>query len=252
MDSDGLVMKIGEVSETLGVSQRTLRYYEELGLVAPRRSRGGIRLYSEADIGRIREILAKTEQGYSLGSISLEGDDKPHGAQSGAGPGTPETPREPAPPARSYKIGDIAKRLQTTVRTLRFYEEQGIASPARSQGGTRLYSSDDYAVFETAVTLARLGVELDTIRRLACGRNTCRSGDQSSRLMAGILGDLREMVTKKLALYVELERDIERADMLVRQCQGCENAPNKHDCPDCPMERHLDQSRLARLIWDRS
>lgn len=247
-------MKIGEVSEALGVSMRTLRYYEELGLVSPQRSQGGIRLYSEADIGRIREILAKTAQGHSLRLIALEGMAPGHGAQPEAvASATPERLRKSgSPTAQHFKIGDIAKRLQTTVRTLRFYEEEGIVTPSRTRGGTRIYSAEDFEVFETAITLARLGVQLDAIKRLACGRKTCLNGNQSSKLMSEILGELRDMVTKKLTLYAALERDIERADMLVRQCRGCKNAPNRQDCPDCPMERHLDQSKLARLIWDRA
>lgn len=52
--------RIGEVAEAAGVSTRTLRYYEELGLVSPSGySSGGARRYSDADLAqvlRIREL----------------------------------------------------------------------------------------------------------------------------------------------------------------------------------------------------
>ena len=35
---------------------QTLRYYERMGIIAPSRSRGRIRLYSQADISRLRQI----------------------------------------------------------------------------------------------------------------------------------------------------------------------------------------------------
>lgn len=49
--------KIGVVAASAGVSERTLRYYEEIGLICPAVHRpGGIRLYGPADIERIRRI----------------------------------------------------------------------------------------------------------------------------------------------------------------------------------------------------
>jgi MerR family transcriptional regulator/heat shock protein HspR len=40
----------------LGMHAQTLRYYERMGIIAPSRSRGRIRLYSQADISRLRQI----------------------------------------------------------------------------------------------------------------------------------------------------------------------------------------------------
>ena len=40
----------------LGIHQQTLRYYEREGLIQPSRSRGNIRLYSGADINRLRQV----------------------------------------------------------------------------------------------------------------------------------------------------------------------------------------------------
>lgn len=50
--------RIGEVAERLGVSTRTLRYYQELGLLNPAgQSEGGNRRYSDADVTRAMRIL---------------------------------------------------------------------------------------------------------------------------------------------------------------------------------------------------
>lgn len=49
--------QIGEVAEAVGLSLRTIRYYEEADLVPPSgRSAGGFRLYTDADIERLRLI----------------------------------------------------------------------------------------------------------------------------------------------------------------------------------------------------
>ena len=51
--------RIGEVAERVGVTTRTIRYYEELGLLgtAAARTKGAHRLYTEADIARLEELI---------------------------------------------------------------------------------------------------------------------------------------------------------------------------------------------------
>ena len=54
---DRACLQIGEVAERTGVTQRTLRFYEEKGLLRPpSRMEGGFRLYSEADVERVERI----------------------------------------------------------------------------------------------------------------------------------------------------------------------------------------------------
>jgi MerR family transcriptional regulator, repressor of the yfmOP operon len=51
--------RIGEVAERVGVTTRTIRYYEELGLLgtAAGRSKGAHRLYNDADVSRLEEVI---------------------------------------------------------------------------------------------------------------------------------------------------------------------------------------------------
>jgi DNA-binding transcriptional MerR regulator len=56
-DIDEAYLQIGEVAERTGVTQRTLRFYEEKGLLRPpTRMEGGFRLYSEQDVKRVEHI----------------------------------------------------------------------------------------------------------------------------------------------------------------------------------------------------
>ncbi|MBO9607658.1 MAG: MerR family transcriptional regulator [Paenibacillaceae bacterium] len=60
--------KIEEAAAQTGLTKRTIRYYEEIGLIDnPDRTEGGIRIYTEADITKLKNIvLAKEVLGYSL------------------------------------------------------------------------------------------------------------------------------------------------------------------------------------------
>ena len=60
-------MQIGEVAEQIGLSLRTIRYYEEVDLAVPSaRSEGGFRLYVAADVERLRVIMQMKPLGFSL------------------------------------------------------------------------------------------------------------------------------------------------------------------------------------------
>lgn len=63
--------QIGEVAERTGVTQRTLRFYEEKGLLdPPERMEGGFRLYSDEDINRVTYIRRLQELlGFTLSEI---------------------------------------------------------------------------------------------------------------------------------------------------------------------------------------
>jgi DNA-binding transcriptional MerR regulator len=62
-------LRIGQVAELTGTTPRTIRYYEEIGLLPARgREPGSHRLYGEADVERLRELLSLKD----LLGVSLE------------------------------------------------------------------------------------------------------------------------------------------------------------------------------------
>ncbi|HWT25073.1 MAG TPA: MerR family transcriptional regulator [Solirubrobacteraceae bacterium] len=73
-------LRIGEVAEATGVTVRTLRHYDALGLLVPsERTSSGYRLYAEADLRRLYRILALRRVGFGLDDIAAaleaDGDD---------------------------------------------------------------------------------------------------------------------------------------------------------------------------------
>jgi DNA-binding transcriptional MerR regulator len=60
-------LQIGEVAAQTGLSVRTIRHYEDVGLITPSaRSVGGFRLYSPSDVARLRAICGMKPLGFSL------------------------------------------------------------------------------------------------------------------------------------------------------------------------------------------
>ncbi len=60
-------MQIGEIATRTGLSLRTLRHYDEIGLLQPSaRSEGGFRLYTDDDVERLLVIRRMKPLGFSL------------------------------------------------------------------------------------------------------------------------------------------------------------------------------------------
>lgn len=68
---DGVVMQIGEVAARTELSLRSLRHWEEVGLLRPSgRTEGGFRLYTEADVEKILVIRRMKPLGFTLEQMS--------------------------------------------------------------------------------------------------------------------------------------------------------------------------------------
>ena len=60
---------ISEVAKEFGVTTRTIRYYEEIGLLKPSRSEGNRRYYSSADLAKLKLIKRGKQFGFQLDEI---------------------------------------------------------------------------------------------------------------------------------------------------------------------------------------
>ena len=114
------VLRIGELSRRLGVSDHVLRAWESrYGLLQPVRSAGGFRLYSEADESRVRRMQAHLARGLSAAEAAraVLGEDSGAGARPGrraatatrrrrascpVPSGRPSTPSTSQPPRQSW------------------------------------------------------------------------------------------------------------------------------------------------------
>lgn len=64
-------------------------------------------------------------------------------------------------------VGELAKKMGTTVRTLQYYDKKGLLSPtSESEGGRRLYTYKDMIKLHQIQSLKSLGFSLDNIKNL--------------------------------------------------------------------------------------
>ncbi|MEU1693747.1 MerR family transcriptional regulator [Streptomyces hirsutus] len=114
---DGKHMQIGEVAARTELSLRTIRHYEEAGLVVPSaRSQGGFRLYTEGDVARLMVIRRMKPLGFTLDRMRelLAATDRLDG-HAGTGPPEGEEREELLESLRGFE--EAARRRTADLRT---------------------------------------------------------------------------------------------------------------------------------------
>lgn len=64
-------MKVAEAAARAGLPPKTLRYYEQIGLITPRRQGNGYRDYDSADVNRLRFLRRARQMGFSIADCRL-------------------------------------------------------------------------------------------------------------------------------------------------------------------------------------
>lgn len=76
------------------------------------------------------------------------------------------TNHHPTPDHGVYGISVAAELCGAPIQSLRLWERHGLLTPARSQGGTRRYSSDDLTRLNRIIALAAAGINIAGISRI--------------------------------------------------------------------------------------
>ncbi len=74
-------------------------------------------------------------------------------------------PKQKAIPPGYMTVGELAKKMNTTVRALQYYDKEGLLAPSEiSEGGRRLYADRDVITLHQILSLKSLGFSLDDIK----------------------------------------------------------------------------------------
>ena len=153
-------------------------------------------------------------------------------------------------PTDYFKIGEVAEMLKTTVRAIRYYEEEGLLVPHRTDGGTRLYSEQHIDRLKAILHLADNGFSLEVIGLIGNTRQTCATGDEGSKKISGIIDSAITDVEEKIVDLNALKVELNAAKKLIKKCNGCTNAPSSQGCPDCPVNKNLKKIEVLNLVWE--
>ena len=169
---DEKLMTIGAVVDRLkgefpDISVSKLRYLEEQGLVKPRRTKGGYRLFSRDDYQRLVRVLSMQRDEYlPLKVIRKELDRAPAGGAGPARIGLRKTDFVPNPAGeREYTAEELQQLSGADAGLLAELEEFELVR-GRQVSGVRRYSELDASIVATAARLARAGLRPKNLRAM--------------------------------------------------------------------------------------
>lgn len=110
-------------------------------------------------------------------------------------------------------VGELAKKMDITVRTLQYYDKEDVLKPSgRSEGGKRLYTKKDMVKLHQILSMKFLGFSLDEIKRNLISLDTPQE-------VIEILGKQKEAVKKQMDNLTEALSAIEALQNEVSQMQ---------------------------------
>jgi len=112
-------------------------------------------------------------------------------------------------------VGEIAKKMAVTVRTMQYYDKEGILSPsAESEGGRRLYTNKDVVKLHQILAMKSLGFSLEDIKHRLPSVNTPQ---EISSLLAEQARDIRAKINslkETLAAIEKLNGEVSLMDVV--------------------------------------
>mgnify|MGYP001410890914 CR=1 FL=1 len=167
----GKPMTIGAVCKALttefpDISISKIRYLEDQKLLAPRRTPGGYRLYSQGDVARLRTILRlQRDEFLPLRVIRQElaagRSEAEIGAAAAADEGGARPRRRPGlaePGAGSvYSLEDVVEETRADPKLIQELQDYGVIA-GQQRGGTVWYDDTEREIVRAVVELARYGV----------------------------------------------------------------------------------------------
>ena len=101
-------------------------------------------------------------------------------------------------------VGEVAKKMGVTVRTLQYYDKEGLLPPsAESEGGRRLYTDKDLVLLHQIISLKSLGFSLKDIK----GRlNSLKTPAEVANALTEQADDIRQKIEQLQASLSEIEQ----------------------------------------------
>ncbi|MCI8787292.1 MAG: MerR family transcriptional regulator [Eubacterium sp.] len=106
-------------------------------------------------------------------------------------------------------VGEAAKKIGVTVRTLQYYDKEGLLSPsAESEGGRRLYTDKDLVMLHQIISLKSLGFSLDDIKHRLMSLETPTDVAAALTEQADSIREKIEQLTASLAAIEQLREEV--------------------------------------------
>lgn len=157
---------------------------------------------------------------------------------------------EDAVEEQTLTTGDMARKSESTLRTVRFYEQEGLITPkARSDGGRRLFAKSELAKLQLALDLRAAGLSLQDIKELFELKKRYDSPKDASEEITSILGRQIEAMHEKIATLRRLREELSSMVQVISECKQCDDGSFPEHCHECDVMDRPELPRAVHVLW---
>lgn len=157
----------------------------------------------------------------------------------------------PSCPEPVLTTGDMARLSASTLRTVRFYEQEGLIRPkARSGGGRRLFTQTELAKLQLALDLREAGLSIQDIKELFELKTRYASPEEAAEEITTILGRQIHAMQEKIAKLRKLREELAAMVSIISECRSCDDAGRfPEGCGSCEVLEQPELPRAVHVLW---
>lgn len=133
------------------------------------------------------------------------------------------------------RIGDLARKAGTTMRTIRYYEQLGLIAPAaRTRGGFRLYEEGELRRLRLIKILQTVETPLAQVKALFDWRQRGKAASDIAANISQLLEGQLQEVEQRMAQFRVTQASLRETIEILRSCCRCSREPGPEVCSHCP------------------
>lgn len=147
--------------------------------------------------------------------------------------------------------GEMARRSSNTLRTVRFYEEEGILRPVRrTDGGHRLFDRRELERLMLVTDMRAAGLSLDEIKQILEIKQRAQTGGDAAKQATEILTRRIAELREKLLVLQRLQQDLSETTEVIAGCVECTHTHEPGRCDTCAViASRPSLPRSLRVLW---
>jgi MerR family mercuric resistance operon transcriptional regulator len=144
----------------------------------------------------------------------------------------------------------MARLSRTTLRTVRFYESEGlIASRAREDGSHRKFPFEELKKLQVISDLREAGLSLQEVKALLALKGSCANAQQAAGEMSSTLCLQVRELERRIETLQRVRGELAAMVEMLRVCRECTHPDFPRRCRDCHLTDYAATDRTTRLLW---
>jgi DNA-binding transcriptional MerR regulator len=145
--------------------------------------------------------------------------------------------------------GDMARLCDSTLRTVRFYEQEGLIRPRERAGGRRMFTYGELRKLQLALDLREAGLSIQDIKELFELKSRYATAREASTEITEIVTRQITAMQERIAKLRKLREELTAMVTVLAECAECEGDRFPTACGDCDVIEQPGLPRAVRVLW---